>query len=202
MAEPCFAGVERLNVTRQAVAVLLVAQHVKDGAADGSIGRQRRGVVESQTARGEPLHDRGHLARRGLAQSELGLVGWHRPGGGDVDLLVEHGLVETGCAQGGVDVREAEPVDGHVGGGVVAENHHQPEGVAQGEREGRRQLAEDAGALDLVRLRENERSSNVAWPARICSAASSRMPILMTEAVCTGSSGSSDAVWPVRRLCA
>ena len=48
---------------------------------------------------------------------------------------------------------EAEAVDGHVGGSVVAKDDHQGEGVAEGERDGRRELAEDAGAFDLVVLR-------------------------------------------------
>ena len=92
-------------------------------------------IVESQVAGGEPLHDRGHFARGGLAEAELRLVGGHGAGGGHVDLLVEPGLLEAGGAEGGVDVVEAEAVDGHVGGGVVAEDHHEGERVAEGERQ-------------------------------------------------------------------
>jgi hypothetical protein len=53
-------------------------------------------------------------------------------------------------------VRKAEPVDGHVGGGVVAENDHQPEHVTESERDRRREFAEYAGAFDLVGLGERD----------------------------------------------
>ena len=53
-------------------------------------------------------------------------------------------------------MREAEAVDGHVGGGVVAEHDHQREGVAESECDGRGQFAEHAGAFDLVGLGEHD----------------------------------------------
>ena len=51
---------------------------------------------------------------------------------------------------------QSEAVNGHVGGGVVAEDHHEGEGVAEGEREGRGEQAEDAGALDLILAGEGQ----------------------------------------------
>ena len=127
MAEPVLAGVERFEVAGQAVAVLLIAQHAENGAADLSVGGERGGVVEGEMAGGEALHDGGHFAGGGFAEAEFRLVGRHGAGGGNVDLLVEHGLLKSGCAQRFVDVRKAEAVDGHVGGGVVAEHDHQRE---------------------------------------------------------------------------
>ena len=90
-----FAGVEGFKVARQAVAVLLIAQHAEDGAADFSVGGERGGVVEGEMAGGDPLHDGGHFAGRGFAEAEFRLIGRHGLGGGHVDLLVEHGLVQV-----------------------------------------------------------------------------------------------------------
>ena len=113
-------------------------------------------AADAEIAGGEALHDGGHLARGGFAEAEAGLVGGHGLGGGDVNLFVEHGPAEAGGAEGGVDVVESEAVDGHVGGGVVAEDDHEGEGVAEGEGDGRSEFAEDAGALDLIGFGEDE----------------------------------------------
>ena len=51
---------------------------------------------------------------------------------------------------------EAEAVDGHVGGGVVAEDDHEGEGVAEGEGERSGELGQDAGAFDLVVVIEDQ----------------------------------------------
>ena len=100
--------------------------------------------------------DRRHLAWGGFAQAELRLVGGHRATGGHVHLLVEPGLLQPGGAKSGIDMRQAEPIDCQVGGGVVADDHHEGERVAQGERERRRELGKDAGAFDLVLMIEDE----------------------------------------------
>ena len=115
--------------------------------------------AESSRARwqvADALHDGSHLAGRGFAETEFWLIGRHRLSGRNVDLLVEHGLVQAGFAQRFVDVAQAESVDGHVGGGVVAENDHQPEDVAKSESDGRREFAEHAGTLDLIGFGEND----------------------------------------------
>ena len=64
-------------------------------------------------------------------------------------------MTEAGGAERAVDVREAEAVNGHVGGGVVAEDDHEGEDIAEGESDGRRENAEDAGAFNLIRLCED-----------------------------------------------
>ena len=74
-----------------------------------------------------------HFAGSGFAQAKPGLVGRHWACGGHVNLFVEHGLGESCGAQGSVDVREAEAVNGQIGRGVVAEDNHEVQRVAEGE---------------------------------------------------------------------
>ncbi len=111
---------------------------------------------EIQIASGEPFHDRGHFARRGLAQPKERLIGGHGTGRRHVDFLVEHRLFEPGGAQRGVDVVEAKAVDRQVGRGVVAENDHQRKSVPQGERERRIKLAKYARPSHLIGLHEDQ----------------------------------------------
>jgi len=50
---------------------------------------------------------------------------------GHVDLFVENCLRQARRAKSGVDVRQAKPVNGQVGGRVVAEDNHEVERVAE-----------------------------------------------------------------------
>ena len=52
-------------------------------------------------------------------------------------------------------MRQAEAVDGQVGCGVIAENHHEVEGVAEGEGKRRGELAEHARACHLIVVRQD-----------------------------------------------
>src|ERR1039458_3032107 len=55
------AGVEKLKIARQAVAVLLIAQHVQQRAAERAITGQRWRVIEGKAALGQSIYDGSHL---------------------------------------------------------------------------------------------------------------------------------------------
>jgi len=65
-------------------------------------------------------------------------------------LSCRSSVVQAHACEHFVCGREADRVDGHVGGGVVTEGHHQSDDILESEVEAGIHQVEDAGAADLI----------------------------------------------------
>ena len=151
-----FAGVDRLEIARDGLAVELILEHVEGYGTDGAVGCV--GWCEDCCARGggssllvemaeaDGFHEIGHLARGGLAEAELGLVGGHGAGRRKHDLFVEMSVGEAEGLDADVYGVDAEAVDGEVSGGVIADDDHHREDVFECEGYRGIEEGEEAGA--------------------------------------------------------
>ena len=147
-----FGGVERLEIAGNGIAVELVAEHV-NGCGTNCLVGWGDGLWWSEL--GEA---RSHWPMCSmmvaiswavvLPRPNLGWSDGYRAGGWLHDFLVEVGIVEAEPGYAGVDVVDAEMVEGEVGGGVVADDDHEGEDIFEGEGEGGIEEGEDAGAVD------------------------------------------------------